>query len=349
MSLVRAGITFLAYLWTYSDLNCDELAGRYLLRPIPPLSEQLSGTGVSTPKVAYVFNNFIFCTKFEPFQGVLLVGVNTYVPIPTGLQDLCLLSALITSWSRGHMAETSNTGIHWQQAEMLVVREVCGDRCGDLFRRGRGGSGLLIHHGSSPVMSAERHTDPLVTEAYQLAQDYIAYVTGRANGPAPSVATRTLRQAGDELLERFPIFFKRWPRVFQGVTEAGACDFLIETIDDNIQGYRDRQTRHPGYPADIPWGTDLSIYVLAGQMAVYCQEHGMESVLEPMAERVGAYVGEHVCPVLRRKGGWVGFIEHFRKQEDLEKKMLSVCCTILAICSALLLTYVLWRKKMSCF
>ncbi|XP_073493934.1 bcl-2-related ovarian killer protein-like [Phyllobates terribilis] len=198
-------------------------------------------------------------------------------------------------------------------------------------------------------MAAENHTDPLVTEAYLLAQDYIAYVTGRTNGPAPSVATRTLRQAGDELLERFPIFFKRWPRIFQGVTEARACDVLIETIDDNIQEYWDRQTRHPGYAADIPWSTVLSIYVLAGQMAIYCQEHGMESVLEPLAERVGAYVEEHICPVLRRKDGWVGFIEHFRKGEDLEKKTLCICCTILAICSALLLTHFLWRKKMSSF
>ncbi|KAM3912462.1 anti-apoptotic protein NR13-like [Leptodactylus fuscus] len=196
-------------------------------------------------------------------------------------------------------------------------------------------------------MAAENRTDPLVTEAYQLARDYTAYVTGRTKGPAPSLAALTLRQAGDELLERFPIFFKRWPRIFQGLTEDKACDFLIQTIDENIQGYWDRQRRHPGYPADIPWSTVLSIYVLAGQMAIYCQEHGMENVLDPLSERVGAYIEEHICPVLRQKGGWVGFIEHYRKKDNMERKTLRICCTVLAICSALLLTHYLWRRRLA--
>ncbi|XP_044124626.1 uncharacterized protein LOC122919592 isoform X2 [Bufo gargarizans] len=153
-------------------------------------------------------------------------------------------------------------------------------------------------------MAAGNHTDPLVTEAYQLARDYIAYVTGRSKGPPSSAAALALCHAGDELLEKFPIFFKRWPRVFKGLTEDRACDFLIETIDENVQGYWDRQMRHPGYPADIPWSTVLSIYVLAGQMAIYCHEHGMDGVLDPLTERVGAYVEEHICPVLQEKGGW---------------------------------------------
>ncbi|KAM4019447.1 bcl-2-related ovarian killer protein homolog A-like [Anomaloglossus baeobatrachus] len=196
-------------------------------------------------------------------------------------------------------------------------------------------------------MAAENPTDPLVTEAYLLAHDYIAYVTGRAHGPAPSVAARTLRQAGDQLLDKFPIFFKRWPRVFQGVTEARVCDFLIEAIDDNVQGYWERQKRHSGPPADIPWSTVLSIYVLAGQMAKYCQEHGMESALEPLAERVGAYVQEHICPLLRRKDGWAGFIDHFAPHEDIEMKTLLLCSAVLAVSSALLLTLFLWKKHLS--
>ncbi|XP_069799323.1 bcl-2-like protein 1 [Dendropsophus ebraccatus] len=198
-------------------------------------------------------------------------------------------------------------------------------------------------------MAAGNHTDPLVTEAYQLTRDYIAYVTGRSTGPAPSAAARTLRQAGDELLDRFPIFFKRWPRVFQGLTEEEACDYLIQTIDENIREYRERQTRHPGYPEDIPWSTILSIYVLSGQMAIYCQEHGMENVIEPLTERVGTYIEEHVCPLLRNKNGWVGFIEYFGKKEDIERKTFRICCTVLAVFSALILTYLLWRKKLSFF
>ncbi len=72
--------------------------------------------------------------------------------------------------------------------------------------------------------------DPLVREAYLMAYDYINYVTAKPGipvGPAPSHATAALRHAGDELLTRFPIFFRRWPRVFQDVTDRTACSTLV--------------------------------------------------------------------------------------------------------------------------
>ncbi|CAI9583507.1 unnamed protein product [Staurois parvus] len=101
-------------------------------------------------------------------------------------------------------------------------------------------------------MAEAKHTDPVVREAYELSHDYIHYVTGRTTTPAPSPAACALRFAGDELMEKFPIFFKRWPRVFRGVTEDTACDLLIQTIDDNMRensgtGKRDRQDIHLTY------------------------------------------------------------------------------------------------------
>lgn len=154
-------------------------------------------------------------------------------------------------------------------------------------------------------MAEAKHTDPVVREAYELSHDYIGYVTGRVTGPAPSPAACALRFAGDELVEKFPIFFKRWPRVFRGVTEDTACDLLIQIIDDNMREFWDRQKRQTGYPLDISWSMVLSIYVLAGQMAIHCKENGMEKVLEPLAERVGHYMEENICPVIRAKDGWV--------------------------------------------
>lgn len=158
---------------------------------------------------------------------------------------------------------------------------------------------------SGTYMAEAKHKDPVVREAYELSHDYIGYVTGRATGPAPSPAACALRFAGDELVEKFPIFFKRWPRVFRGVTEDTACDLLIQTIDDNMREFWVRQKRQTGYPLDMPWSTVLSIYVLAGQMAIHCQENGLEKVLEPLAERVGHYMEENICPVIRAKDGWV--------------------------------------------
>ncbi|KAM9324292.1 bcl-2-like protein 2 [Gastrophryne carolinensis] len=196
-------------------------------------------------------------------------------------------------------------------------------------------------------MADTMNTDPVVREAYELAQDYIAYVTRRSTGPAPSPAARALRYAGDELLVKFPIFFKRWPRIFKGVTEDEVCNLLVQMIDDSMKEFWDRQKRQTGYPRDIPWSTVLSVYVLGGQLAVYCQDHGMEKVLGPLAERVGLYMEEKICPVIKEKGGWVGFTKRYEKNEDLEGKVLQICCTVLITLSALLVTYLLWKRKMS--
>ncbi|XP_073454072.1 bcl-2-related ovarian killer protein homolog A-like [Aquarana catesbeiana] len=196
-------------------------------------------------------------------------------------------------------------------------------------------------------MAEAKHTDPVVREAYELSHDYIGYVTGRVTGPAPSPAACALRFAGDELVEKFPIFFKRWPRVFRGVTEDTACDLLIQTIDDNMREFWDRQKRQTGYPLDIPWSMVLSIYVLAGQMAIHCKENGMEKVLEPLAERVGHYMEENFCPVIRAKDGWVGFTKRYREKENVEGKVLQICLAVLITLLALLLTHCLWKRKMA--
>ncbi|KAE8582076.1 hypothetical protein XENTR_v10019932 [Xenopus tropicalis] len=196
-------------------------------------------------------------------------------------------------------------------------------------------------------MAWDEQRDPVVQEAYLLARDYIAYVTGTATGPAPSAAALALRQASDELLEKFPIFFKRWPKVFRGVTEERACDFLIQIVDENFQQQRERRHRQTGYAMELPWSTVLSVYVLAGQMAINCQKNGMERALGPLAETVGHYVEENICPLIKEKDGWVGFIERFSRKEGLEKKVLRTCCGLLLVCVALLLTSFLWKRKMA--
>lgn len=146
--------------------------------------------------------------------------------------------------------------------------------------------------------------DPLVREAFLMAHDYIDYITtGGSDGtmsPAPTACTATLRHAGDELLNRFPIFFRRWPRVFQDVTENTACSTLTSILDEHffppVPGGRRR---------DLAWSAVLSVYVLAGQMALHCNERGMVVVLPQLKECVGAYVEKVICPEIRDKGGWV--------------------------------------------
>ncbi|XP_034027211.1 BCL2 like 16 isoform X2 [Thalassophryne amazonica] len=144
--------------------------------------------------------------------------------------------------------------------------------------------------------------DPLVREAFLMAYDYLDYVTTRGPegpmGSAPTACTAALRHASNELLTKFPIFFRRWPRVFQNVTENTACPTLLNILDEHF---------FPATPAgrrrDLAWSAVLSVYVLGGQMAVHCHERGMTTVLPQLKECVGAYVEKVICPEIQDKGG----------------------------------------------
>lgn len=185
--------------------------------------------------------------------------------------------------------------------------------------------------------------DPLVREAFLMAHDYIDYVTtGGADGtmgPAPTACTAALRHAGDELLTRFPIFFRRWPRVFQDVTENMACPMLMSILDEHffppIPGGRRR---------DLAWSAVLSVYVLAGQMALHCHERGMVAVLPRLKECVGGYVERVICPEIQNKGGWGGFVSRFGEKQDLEGQVKKVCCWTLVALAVSILTYFMWKR-----
>lgn len=180
--------------------------------------------------------------------------------------------------------------------------------------------------------------DPLVREAYLMAYDYINYVTAKPDtplGPAPSQPSAALRHAGDELLQRFPIFFRRWPRVFRDVTEDNACSTLLSILEEHFSQTRRR---------DLAWSAVLSVFVLAGQMALHCQQRGMNSVLSQLQESVGNYVERVICPEIRDKGGWSGFVVRFGEKQTLEAQVKKVCCWSLLILSLGIL-YCLWKRR----
>ncbi|KAM9857927.1 BCL2 like 16 [Aulostomus maculatus] len=185
--------------------------------------------------------------------------------------------------------------------------------------------------------------DPLVREAFLMAHDYIDYVTtGGADGtmgPAPTACTAALRHAGNELLTRFPIFFRRWPRVFQDVTESTACPVLMNILDEHFF-----PPAPGGQRRDLAWSAVLSVYVLAGQMALHCHESGMGVVLPQLKESVGAYVERVICPVIRDKGGWSGFVSRFGEKQNLEGQVKRVCCWTLLVLTFSIFTYFMWKR-----
>ncbi|KAM9393092.1 BCL2 like 16 [Pholidichthys leucotaenia] len=176
-----------------------------------------------------------------------------------------------------------------------------------------------------------------------MAYDYIDYVISGGPdgtmGPAPTACTAALRHAGDELLTRFPIFFKRWPRIFQDVKENTACPTLIGILDEHF--FPAAVPR--GRQRDLAWSAVLSVYVLGGQMALHCHDRGMDEVLPQLKDSVGAYVEKVVCPEIRDKGGWSGFVSRFGAKPNLEDQMKVCCWTLLALAFSIL-TFVLWKR-----
>ncbi|KAM6965272.1 BCL2 like 16 [Aplochiton taeniatus] len=188
--------------------------------------------------------------------------------------------------------------------------------------------------------------DPLVKEAFLLAHDYIDYViSGGAHGslgPAPTTCTAALRHAGDELLVRFPIFFRRWPRIFKDVTEGSACKMLVAILDEHFA-----PPTYGGRRRDLAWSAVLSVYVLAGQMALHCHKKGMVRILPQLKECVGSYVERLVCPELRDKGGWTGFVTRFGPKQNLESQVKRVCCWTLLLLVTGALSCFLWKRRIA--
>ncbi|KAK7933289.1 hypothetical protein WMY93_004185 [Mugilogobius chulae] len=161
--------------------------------------------------------------------------------------------------------------------------------------------------------------DPLVREAYLMAHDYIEYVTsGGADGsmgPAPTQCTALYDTQGT--------------RRDRGDSHPDADEYPGPALLPPCPG--------GGRRRELAWSAVLSVYVLAGQMAQHCHESGMEEVLPRLKASVGAYVERVICPEIRDKGGWSGFVSRFGQRPGLESRLKAVCCwSLLALAVSIL-------------
>ncbi|KAJ8379604.1 hypothetical protein SKAU_G00003820 [Synaphobranchus kaupii] len=73
----------------------------------------------------------------------------------------------------------------------------------------------------------------------------------------------------------------------------------------------------------------------------------MLEVLPQLKECVGEYVERVICPEIRDKGGWSGFISRFSKKQDLEGQVKVVCCWTLLLLATSILSYFLWKRRIA--
>uniref|UniRef100_A0A4W5PJE2 Bcl-2 Bcl-2 homology region 1-3 domain-containing protein n=1 Tax=Hucho hucho TaxID=62062 RepID=A0A4W5PJE2_9TELE len=168
---------------------------------------------------------------------------------------------------------------------------------------------------------------------------YINYVTAGPDGhigPPPTATAAALHHAGDQLLIRFPIFFRRWPLIFQDMTETSACPVLTAILDEHFA-----PTNPGGWRRDLAWSAVLSVYVLAGQMALHCHESGMDGIVPQLRSVWGVIWVERVI--------WVDgqSLCRFGQKQDLEAQVKKVCCWTLLLLVTSILSYFLWIQKIA--
>lgn len=56
----------------------------------------------------------------------------------------------------------------------------------------------------------------------------------------------------------------------------------------------------------ITWGKVVSMYAVAGALAVDCVRQGHPTTVHILVDSVGQFVRKFLVPWLKRRGGWVG-------------------------------------------
>lgn len=68
----------------------------------------------------------------------------------------------------------------------------------------------------------------------------------------------------------------------------------------------------------ITWGKVVSMYAVAGALAVDCVRHGHPTTVHILVDSLGQFVRKFLVPWLRRRGGWVRLTKTHNAQVESE-------------------------------
>lgn len=92
---------------------------------------------------------------------------------------------------------------------------------------------------------------------------------------------------------------------------------------------------------DITWGKIISLYCVAGGLAVDCVHHGHPEYLFGLIEAMGLVVERDAAAWIAQQGGWTGLLSHHRPPDDeagvFQMLALSVLCLIVLLAGLIFL------------
>nr|XP_020465551.1 bcl-2-related ovarian killer protein isoform X2 [Monopterus albus] len=133
----------------------------------------------------------------------------------------------------------------------------------------------------------------LVSQAKALCRDYIHSRLNRA-GMGWSKPEHVLAASGDELE------YLR-PNVYRNV----AKQLNITVASESVVSDAFLAVASDIFSTGVTWGKVVSLYAVAGALAVDCVRHGYPAMVHTIVDCMGEFVRKALTSWLKRRGGWV--------------------------------------------
>ncbi|XP_018586767.1 bcl-2-related ovarian killer protein homolog A isoform X1 [Scleropages formosus] len=147
----------------------------------------------------------------------------------------------------------------------------------------------------------------LVSQAKALCRDYIHSRLNRANigWPKPdqnlSGSGGSLREVSSVLLWLGDELEYLRPSVYRNV----ARQLNITVASESVVSDAYLAVATEIFSTGITWGKVVSLYAVAGALAVDCVRHGHPAMVHTIVDCLGEFVSKSLVTWLKRRGGWV--------------------------------------------
>jgi hypothetical protein len=142
-------------------------------------------------------------------------------------------------------------------------------------------------------MFHDEAVDPVVAKGISLARDVVLHLQGEnvclLHADQISLC---LRNSVIEILEKHAILFTSF---------AKRLAHTPDNISEAFVGVSDELFRN----GCVTWSRIISLYALAGRLALYFKENSMHKLAERVPQNMAQSIAGKVAPFVKRSGGWV--------------------------------------------
>lgn len=129
----------------------------------------------------------------------------------------------------------------------------------------------------------------LARQSELLAKDFISYRLGNDTKPFSQTAA-TLRRLADEIELQYPSLLNH------------LCNKLNISRSTAYKTFE--EIAGEVFADGVNWGRIVALYAFGGKLAVYCDQHNMQDLVDLVTVWVGKFIGS-LSDWIEKEGGWV--------------------------------------------